>query len=276
MAEISAAAVKALRERTGLPMMECKKALEATAGDPDAAIEVLRKAGKKAVGGREHKETAFGRIGVYVDFAGGRSGMAELLCESAPVAAHPEFVELAGDLARQLAVGAGAASGDELLGQPAPSQPGKTLREVFDDLNIRIREAFRVGRLARVEGPCGGYVHHDGTKAVLLEVQGGSPELAKEICMHVVAMRPLAVARDELDLGLVAKEREILTEQTRGEGKPEKMIPKIVEGRMRAFYSQHCLVDQPFVKDANQTVGKVAEAGGMKIVRFVRWELGKE
>ena len=141
-----------------------------------------------------------------------------------------------------------------------------------------MREVFRLKRIARIDGPCGGYVHHDGSTGVLLEVEGGSAGLAKDICMHVAAMRPSVVSKNDLDPEVVAKEREILAEQARQEGKPEKIIEKMVEGRMREFYQQQCLLEQPFVKGESKkdTVGRIAEAAGMKIVRFVRWQLGKE
>ncbi len=275
MAEISAAAVKTLREQTGLPMMECKKALAESGGDPQAAVEWLRKKGKKTMAGRAERATAFGRIGLYADFAAGPGGMVELLCESAPVAANEEFVRLADDLARTYAT-TSVATADELLARPSPSAAGRTLREQFDDLNNRIREVFRVGRMARVDGQAAGYVHHDGGKGTLLAVEGGSLELAKDVCMHIVASRPEVVAREEVDPQEVAKEREILMEQTRQEGKPENVLAKIVEGRLKDFYAQRCLLEQVFVKDSKQTVGKVVQAGGMNVKRFIRWDLGKE
>ncbi|MHB8897681.1 MAG: translation elongation factor Ts [Thermoguttaceae bacterium] len=276
MSNITAAAVKALRERTGLPMMDCKKALQEVGGDEDAAIELLRKAGKQTMDKRADRETSTGRIAVYTDIQAPVGAMVELLCESAPVANNEEFVKLAEDLARQLATGPGAATTDELLDQPSPSSPQATLRSVFDDLNNRIREVFRLNRIVRIDAPCGGYVHHNGGLGVLLEIQGENASLAKDICMHVAAMRPFVVAIEELDEALVAKEREILTEAARHEGKPEKIIDKMVEGRLRNFYAERCLNEQPFVKDDKQTVSQAAAAGGIKIVRFVHWEVGKE
>lgn len=276
MANITAAAVKSLRERTGLPMMDCKKALQEAGGDEDAAIEMLRKAGKQTMDKRADRETSTGRVAIYTDMEAGVAAMIELLCESAPVASNEEFVALAEDLAKQLATGPGASSPDELLDQPSPSDSSKTLRTIFDDLNNRIREVFRLNRIVRVDATCGGYVHHNGGVGVLLEVEGSDAVLAKDICMHVAAMRPLVVAIEELDQAMVAKEREILTDAARQEGKPENIIEKMVEGRLRNFYAERCLNEQPYVKDDKQTVGKAAKAGGLKIVRFVHWEVGKE
>lgn len=279
MAEITAAAVKSLRDRTGLPMMDCKRALEEAGGDPDAAVEILRKAGKKTMAKRADRETSFGRVMVHAQMAPGCGAMVELRCESAPVANNDQFLQLGRDLVEQLARGPGAATAEELLLQPSPSQPGLTLRDQWDDLTNRIREVFRIARLVRIDGPCGGYAHHSGTSGVLLEVQGGTAELAKDIAMHIAAMRPLVITRDQLDPQLVAKEREILAEQSRQEGKPEKIIAKMIEGRLRDFYLERCLADQPHVnkeKYGNTTVGQLAEKAGMKLVRFIHWELGKE
>jgi elongation factor Ts len=277
MAEITAATVKALRERTGLPMMECKKALQEAGGDQDKAVEILRKAGMKTMEKRAGRETAFGRIAVFAEWDQKAGAIVELLCESAPVASNQEFVTLANDMAQRLATGPGAGSPDELLAQPSAS--GGVLKTRLDDLSNRIREVFRASRIARIDGTCGGYVHHNGATAVLLQAEGGDAVLAKDICMHIAAMRPTVVSQAELDPALVAKEREILSEAARHEGKPEKVIEKMVEGRLRDFYAQRCLLDQPManqMKYGNVTVGQLAQQAGMKVLRFIHWEIGKE
>ncbi len=276
MAEITAAAVKSLRERTGLPMMDCKKALQEAGGDADAAIEILRKAGKKTMEKRSGREMSAGRIAIDARAENNAGSIIELLCESAPVAANQEFIQLAHDMAHQLATGPGAATPDELLDQPSPSKPGTTIRQVYEDLNNRIREVFRLNRIARIDGNCGGYVHHNGSLGVLLQYEGGTPDLAKDICMHVAAMRPTVVSVADLDAATLQKEREIQMEIARGEGKPENILEKMVEGRMRNFYAERCLTEQPFVKDDQKTVGQVAKAAGMKLVRFIHWEVGKD
>jgi elongation factor Ts len=279
MPDITAAAVKALREKTGLPMMDCKRALEEAGGDMDAAVEGLRKAGRKTMEKRVGRETSAGRIAVYTSLEPGVGAMIELLCESAPVANNAEFVALAKDLVEQLALGPGATTPDELLDQPSPSKPGHTLRQQFDDLVNRIREVFRLQRIVRFDGPTGGYAHHNGGSGVLLRIEGGNAELAKDISMHVAAMRPTVVSRDEVDPKLVEKEREIASTAARNEGKPEKVIPKIAEGKLKDFYAQQCLAEQIHPnkeKYAGKTVGQLAEAAGMKLSGFVHWELGKE
>jgi elongation factor Ts len=276
MAEITAAAVRTLRERTGLPMMDCKKALQDAGGDADKAVELLRKAGAKMMEKRAGRATTSGRIAVYLAADGHVGTMVDLRCESAPVAGNEHFVQLANDLAQQLAEGAGAASPEALLAQPSPSKAAPTLKQQFDELTNRIREVFKLERIVRVDGHCGGYAHHNGAAGVLLQFEGGAAELAKDICMHVAAMRPAVLYKEELDPAVVAKEREILAAAARQEGKPEKIIEKMVEGRLRNFYAECCLAEQPFVKDDKKTVGEVAKEAGMKLVRFVRWELPKE
>jgi len=275
MADISAAMVMRLREKTQLPMIDCKKALQETNGDEDAALRRLRESGKKIMAMRQDRSTEDGRIAVYTSLKPGVGAMIELQVESAPVAKNDEVIQLANDLAKQLATGPGAKSPDDLWKQPAPSRKGVALQDWKDELENKIREVFRLARIVRVDAPCGGYVHHDAKSGVLLEVQGGNDQLAKDVAMHIAAMRPQSTSVDELDPALVERERSILTEQARKEGKPENIIAKMIEGRMRNFYAEHVLAEQPFVKDDKQTVGKVASAGGMKLVRFLRWQLGQ-
>ncbi len=275
MAEITAALVKRLRDDTQLPMMECKRALQDADGDMELAKRKLREAGLSFMSGRQDRSTEDGRIAIYTSLDPGVGAIVELQVESAPVAANDEVIALANDLAQQLATGPGAATTDELWAQPAPSRQGTTLKEWKEELENKIREVFRLARLERIDGACGGYVHHDAKSGVLLQVEGGNGELAKDISMHIAAMRPEALSVDELDPAMVEKERSILVEQAKKEGKPENIIEKMVQGRMRNFYAEHALTEQPFVKDDKQTVGKVAAAGGMKLVRFVRWRLGE-
>ena len=274
MAEITAAMVMKLRDETGLPMMECKKALQDTQGDFELAKQRARESGKKIMALRQDRSTEEGRLAVYASVQPPIGAMIELQVESAPVAKSEEVVALANDLARQLATGPGARTPDELWKQPAPSKKGTTLGQWKDDLENKMREVFRLTRIHRSDAPSGGFVHL-AKIGVLLEVEGGSDELAKDIALHIAAQGPKATSIADLDPELVQKERSILTEQARNEGKPENIIEKMIEGRMRNFYAEHVLSEQPFVKDDKQTVGKVASAGGMKLKRFVRWQLGE-
>lgn len=277
MTTISAAAVKAFRERTGLPLMDCKQALQEAGGDEDAAIEVLRKKGKQLSDKRSDRETAFGRFGMYLGTDKKVGAMVELLCESAPVTSNEQFIQLAQDLATQLATGPGAATADELLDQESPSQPGTTLRQQKDDLFNRIREVFNVGRLVRVEGTCGGYQHHAGTTAgVLVQIEGGSDEVAKDVSMHIAAMKPQVLAVADLDEAQVEQEREILRAAAKAEGKPDNIVEKMVEGRIRQYCAERALLEQPFVKDDKLTVGEYAKQNGMKLLGMWHWVIGEK
>src|SRR6478609_3982107 len=274
MAEITAAQVMKLRDETSLPMMDCKKALQESGGDFDKAKTALREKGIKIMGMRADRSTEEGRIAVYTSLNPGVGSLIELQVESAPVAKHEELVAIANDLAKQLATGPGAKTPEELWKQPAPSRKGTTLEQWKDEIEGKMREVLRLARITRVDTPTGAYVHHDGKSGVLLEVEGGNDDLAKGVAMHVVAMKPKATTTAELDKSLVDKEREILTEQARKEGKPDNIIEKMIEGRMRNFYAEHVLAEQPFIKDDKQSVGKAAAAGGMKLKKFTRWQLG--
>ncbi|MEK6234328.1 MAG: translation elongation factor Ts [Planctomycetales bacterium] len=277
MTKITAQAVKSLRDRTQLPMMECKKALVENDGDEEKAIEALRKQGKSKMTGREDRETGEGYVAVHADIPGSVGAMVEFRCESGPVAGNEEFRQLANDLAKQLATGPGAATAEELLAQDSPSKDGMTLQQQFDDLNNRLRETFKVARLVRIDSPCGGYAHHTGTDGVLLETNGGEQQAANEIAMHVAAMKPTVVATDDLDQEKVEKERGILMEAARQEGKPENILAKMVEGRMRVYYEENVLLEQKFIKDekGKTPVKKVAKDAGMEIASFLHWKLGK-
>ncbi len=279
MAEITAAAVMALREQTGLPMMECKKALLECGGDTAAAVDWLRKQGIKTQKLRADRETSCGRLAVFVDPDRGVGTMIELKCESPPVAGSPDFKDFANEIARTLALGPGAATPEELLGQKSASHPDRTLAEIKDDLFNRMREVFELSRIRRIDAPCGGYAHHDGSKAALVEIAGQTAgpqaaEVAKDVAMHVVALAPQAVRKEDLDEEVVAKERQILTEAARTEGKPENIIAKMIEGRLRNFFAQCVLLEQPFVKDDKQTVGQLAKAAGLEIKAVDNWKLG--
>ncbi|MEO8497583.1 MAG: translation elongation factor Ts [Planctomycetota bacterium] len=276
MADITAAAVKALREKTGLPLMDCKKALTECAGDNDKAIQWLRERGLKVMGGKSDRETAFGRFGIHSGQDKAVGAIVELKCESAPVAKNEEFIQLANDLAQQLATGPGASTADELLAQSSPSKSGQTLREQRDDLMNKIREVFNVGRLSRIDGATGGYSHNAGTIAgVLAGVKGGSDAVAKDVCMHVAAMKPAALNVADLDAAEVERERGILREAALQEGKPENIVDKMVEGRLRSYYAERVLIEQPFVKEPKQSVGQFAKENGMEIKQFIHWVLGE-
>jgi elongation factor Ts len=279
MAAVTAAAVMALREKTGLPMMECKKALTECGGDTEQAVEWLRKQGVKTQAMRADRETSMGRLAIYTDLEQGVGTLVELKCESAPVAGSPDFKDFVNDIAKTLALGSGANSPEELLAQKSQAHPDKTLGEIKDDLFNRMREVFELSRICRIDAPCGGYAHHDGSKAALVEIAGETAgpqaaEVAKDVAMHIVALSPKAIVKEDLDQAVVDKEREILTEAAKQEGKPENIIHKMIEGRLRNFFSQCVLLEQPFVKDDKQSVGKLLKSAGLSVKRMEHWKIG--
>jgi elongation factor Ts len=275
--EISAAKVKAFRDKTGLPMMDCKKALVEANGDEDKAIEILRKAGAKTMAARTDRETEAGRIALFVDTKKQVSAMVELLCESAPVSNTEEFIMLVNGLAEQLATGPGAKTQEELLAQPFPGKKGVTLQQFYDELVNKIREVFRLTRIARIEGPCGAYVHHNHAIGVLLPIEGTNTDLGKDISQHIAAMRPAALSENDIDPAVVKKERDLIMAevQEQSKGKPETVVQKIVDGKMKAFLAERTLLGQPFVKDNTKTVAQVCEEGQIKIKQMIHWVLGQ-
>ena len=204
--------------------------------------------------------------------------MVELLCESAPVSNTEEFIALVNGLAEQLATGPGAATPEELLSQPFPGKSGVTLQQFHDDLVNKIREVFRLTRIVRIEGPCGAYVHHNHAIGVLLPLEGTNTELGKDICQHVAAMKPAALSETDIEPAVVKKERDlILAEvQEQSKGKPENVIQKIVDGKMKTFFAERTLLAQPFVKDSAKTVAQVCEEGKIKVKQMLHWVLGQK
>ncbi len=277
MSDITAAKVKAFRERTGLPLMECKSALTEAGGDEDKAIAILRERGEKLGDKRSDRETAFGRFGLYCGIDKQQGAIVELKCESAPVTQNEEFIALADGMAQALALSnSEVKTADELLKLPSPNKPGMTIGEQKAELFNRIREKFEIGRFSKFDGACGGYSHNSGTVAgVLLLVEGGSDDAAKDVAMHIAAMRPAALRAEELDQADVDREREFLRSAALKEGKPENIVDKMVEGRLRQFFAEKVLLEQPFVKDDKQTVGQYAKSSGMEVKKFVVYVLGQ-
>jgi elongation factor Ts len=275
MAEITAAAVKAFRERTGLPLMDCKQALAEAGGNEEKAVEILRAKGQKLGEKRADRETAFGRFGIYAGLGKAQGAMVELKCESAPVTQNEEFIQLANDLAQAMADNS-PKTAEELLKCKSPSKPAMTVGEQRDELFNRIREKFEVGRMVRFDGTCGGYSHNSSTVAgVLMQIEGGTDEAAKDIGMHIAAMRPAALSAAELDPSVVERERELLKQAALQEGKPAAIVDKMVEGRLKQFYAERVLLEQAFVKDDKQSVGDYAKSKGMKVKKFVYYVLGE-
>jgi elongation factor Ts len=273
--EITSGMVKALRDKTGLPMMECKKALEEAHGDEKQAVELLRKKGHAQLSKRAGRETGHGRLIYYRSPAEGRAALVELLCETEPVAGTDDFTKL-GQIAAQVAVQVDAPTAETIMSQPAPGAAPRTVGDLLHDVVNRIRENIKIGRVGTAAGHVGHYVHHDARKGVLVEFSGPCPaEAAADVCMHVAAMRPACARREEVDPALVEQERRIAAEQV--QGKPANIVDKIVTGKLNRWYSEIVLLEQPFVKDDKQSVGDYLRHFGpdLTVKRFVRIEIGE-
>jgi elongation factor Ts len=278
MSTISAAAVKALRDRTNAPMMDCKLALAEANGDIDKAIDVLRKKNAAIQAKKGERETAEGRIAVALDAGGQAGGIIEVRCESAPVAKSKPFVDLANDLARQVAE-KGATTVEQLLAQPFVGDAKKTVNERIGDTIGLVRENMKVARLARrTGGRLGSYTHHDGSVGVLVQVEGAQadPQLLFDVAVHITARNPVAARREDVPAALVEKEKEIARAQAAGTGKPANIVERIAEGKMKTWFAENVLVEQPFVKDDSKTVGDLLRAAGLKMVGFTRFRVGEK
>ncbi len=277
MAEITAQAVKQLRDLTDLPMMDVKRALVDADGDQERAIELLKERNKKVMLKRIENATSEGLLRVLVSEDSSRGAMIELQCESAPVAKADDFVFLADQCVKQLLNGPGATTPEELLAQPAPDRAGTTLGGLLEEVVGKIREKMVLARVLRVEGPAGGYAHHDGKTGVLFRASGEAKGLAvlKDVAMHVAALKPVVTHPEELPADQVAAERVRLSQEAAATGKPANIIEKMVDGRMKTFYAENgVLAFQLFAKDDSKTVSQALAENGLKAVGFTRWVLG--
>jgi elongation factor Ts len=277
---VSAAAVKTLRDRTNAPMMDCKAALTEAKGDMEQAIKILREKNSKIQGAKAEREAAEGRIAVFLSPADKAGGIVEMRCESAPVAKSDLFVQLAGDVARQVAL-KNPATVEALLAQPFAGDPARTVNERISETVGLIRENMKPARFTRLTGLLGSYVHHDGTVGVLLQVEGAKADeqLLRDVSMHITAKSPVAARRDEVPAAVVEQEKEIARKQVAADpknaSKPANIIDKILEGKMKTWFAENVLEEQPFVRDDTKTVGQLLGAAGLKVVRFVRYKVGE-
>ncbi len=266
---ITADAVKQLRERTGAGMMECKKALVETQGDLDAAAELMRKTGLAKADKKAARVAAEGTVAV--ERAGNSAVLVEINSETDFVARSDEFLGFARDVARAALE---KAPGDlnALLSQ---QHGAATLDEQRRALIAKIGENISVRRFVRVTAPgaLGTYVH-GGRIGSLVALKGGDEALAKDLAMHVAAANPAYIDADGVPAAVLDKEREILAEQTKGEKKPPEIIAKMVEGRLRKYLAEITLVGQPFVKDPDISVEKLLKKAGATVVQFVRYAVG--
>lgn len=276
MNNISAAAVKALRDRTNAPMMDCKAALIEANGDLEKAVDILRKKNAAIQAKKGERETAEGRIAVFVDAAKRLGAIVEMRCESAPVAKSEPFVQLANQIARQIAL-MGAATVKELLAQPLVDDPKRPVNDRIGEAVGLVRENMKPARMTRLQGLLGSYVHHDGSVGVLLQVEGtkADAQLLADVCMHITARQPVAARREDLSAEVIEKEKEIARSQAAATGKPANIVEKIAEGKMKTWFAENVLVEQPFVKDDSKMVGDLLKSSGLDVVRFIRYRVGE-
>ena len=268
---ITAAMVKELRERTGVGMMECKKALVETGGDMDAAAELLRKSGQAKADKKAGRIAAEGRVAVAA--ADGKAAVVEVNTETDFSAKHEDLVAFAG------AVAATALASGETDVAAFASQTladGRSVEEARLELINSIGENISVRRIAQVAagGPIGHYTHGAKIGAVVA-LDGGDEALARDIAMHVAATNPTCIDEKGVPAETLEKERRILTEQAQDSGKPAEIVEKMVHGRIAKFLKEITLVGQPFVKDPDVTVGKLLKGAGASVTDFVRYEVGE-
>ena len=244
MAQITAAIVKELRERTGAGMMDCKKALVATEGDMEKAIDFLREKGLSQAAKKAGRVAAEGAVVAYVTEDGKTGAIVEV------------------DV-------------DALL---ASEMDGKTVKDVVTEAIAKIGENISVRRFVRyesAEGKVYSYIHGGGKIGVLVDMKGGDAELGKDIAMQVAAANPQFLNRNEVPDSELEHEKDILTEQARNEGKPENIIAKMVMGRINKYYKEVCLVDQEFIRDGDLTISKLLKSKNADVARFARFQLGE-
>jgi len=277
MANYSAADVKRLREQTGAGMLDCKNALVGADGDYDAAVEALRLKGAKDVTKRAGRTAANGLV--TAELAGTGTGvLLELNCETDFVAKTPLFQEAAADVAKA-ALAAGAT--DRLAVLALEVRPGQSVQQLIEEAGAALKEKLDLGRFARFDGGyITSYLHKSDpglppTLGVLVQLDEAGAEIAVDIAHQVAAMRPQYVTREEVPPDLVATERRIAEQLTRDEGKPEQAIPKIVEGRLGAFFKDVVLVEQPSVRDQKKTVKQLLAERGAAVRQFARFQIGQ-
>ena len=269
MATISAADVKMLRDATGAGMMDCKKALTQADGDYDKAVEILRVSGQAKAAKRGAERSASNGLVASTDGA-----LLQLGAETDFVAKNQAFQDLADDAVKAVA----ATRADTVAAANAATLPsGQTVGEAVEELAIKIGEKLEVSAAAYFDGQTAVYLHRRASDlppqvGVLVEYEGSDPSAARSVAMQIAAMRPQYVSRDEVPRELVDNERRIAEATAKEEGKPEQALPKIIEGRLNAYFKDVALLDQPSVTDNKVPVGRQLDEAGIKVLRFVRFE----
>lgn len=274
MAAITASMVKELRTSTGAGMMDCKKALTEADGDMAKAVDILREKGLSQAAKKAGRIAAEGAVVSYVSEDGKVGVIVEVNCETDFVGHNEGFQTLAKSIAKQVAVAA-PADVDALL---ASEMDGKTVKDLVTEAVAKIGENISVRRFERfesAEGQVYSYIHGGGKIGVLVDMKGGDAELGKDVAMQVAAANPSYLNRDQVPAAELEHEKTVLSEQARNEGKPEKIIEKMVIGRINKYYKEVCLLDQGFIKDGDLTITKLLKSKGAEVARFARFQLGE-
>jgi elongation factor Ts len=272
MANITAAEVKKLRDATGAGMMAAKKALEEAGGDFDKGVELLRVKGETKVRERGAERTASNGLVAAADHA-----MIQLSCETDFVAKNEQFQQLAADIVAHAAK-TGTGEVPSLLEETLAD--GRTVAESIDAVAAVIGEKLELAKVVVLDGQVASYLHRRSSDlppqvGVLVAFEGGDPEVARGAAMHVAAMKPRYVSRDEVPAETVDNERRVAEEIAREEGKPEQALPKIVEGRVNGYFKEVALLEQTSVQDTKRTVQAVLAGAGVTVTRFARFEVGE-
>ena len=290
MAAVTAAMVKELRERTSAGMMDCKKALMASDGDMDKAIDWLREKGLAQAAKKASRVAAEGVVAQYVTPCGCTGVIVEVNCETDFVAKTDNFVAFANNVAKHIAM-ANPADVDEMMNQKFVDDETKTIADLVSEATVAIGEKISIRRFARFqsEGVVATYIHMGGKVGVLVDVSTNEAgkesedvkQFAHDLSLQIAAAKPEAVRREEVDSEKLEKEREIQRAKALEAGKPEKIVDRIVDGQIEKYYKEVCLLDQQFVKDPDKTVkglmAEVSKAAGapVDVVRFARFERGE-
>ena len=270
---ISASLVKDLREKTGAGMLDCKKALEATNGNMDEAIDWLREKGISKAAKKADRIAAEGIAAIAID--GNTAAIVEVNSETDFVAKNEEFTSMVKTILEAI-IANDVKDVDGVLALPCSDG---TINDLIVNKTAKIGEKLSLRRFARItksdDESFGSYIHMGGKIAVLTTVKGASSEVAKDVSMHAAAMRPAYVRKEDVPTEVLEKEKAVLTEQAINEGKPEEIAKKMVEGRIRKYYEEVCLEEQPFVKDSDLKVSAYVEKNGGSIVTMIRFEVGE-
>ena len=269
MADISASMVKELRERTGLGMMECKKALVEANGDIELAVEELRKSSGMKAAKKAGRTAADGVVAVRADDGAGYGLIIEVNSETDFVARDDNFLKFVAEVADR-AFAARATDVASLMDGELENARQALVQKIGENISVR-----RVRSLDAGDGVLASYVHGNNKIGVLVALRGGSAELARDVAMHVAAINPQYASTSDVPADVVDKEREIFTAQAAESGKPADIVAKMVEGRVRKFLAEISLMEQPFVKDPDLTVGKLLKQSNAELLGFVRFEVGE-